>query len=320
MQTVIQELKISEINIPKAQKHRLIGIINKNLEAFALDDDDLGCTDLIEHPIDVGANLPFKEKRRPTPYAAREFVQTEIDRYKRLGIVSDADLGNCPYSSAIVVVPKKDGTYRLCIDYRRLNSQTTKDTYQLPLIQQIFDALAGQKYFIALDLLMGYQQILLREADRLKTAFFAENGLYQFNVMPFGLTNAPATFQRLMDKIFKDDLFRDLLAFLDDLLVFGKTLDAVLDSFDKCLGKLIKAGLKCKPKNVKYYQREWSIWVTFSQQRESLLILQKLLKFGTGLFQKIRLKCSLFWVCAIITGDWYRNMLLLQVYSIRQQV
>ena len=75
---MIQELKVSEINIPKAQKHRLIGIINKNLEAFAMDDDDLGKTDLIEHPIDVGNNLPFKEKRRPTPYASREFVQAEI--------------------------------------------------------------------------------------------------------------------------------------------------------------------------------------------------------------------------------------------------
>jgi len=251
LQKVIAELKIHELQISATHKHRLIEIINKNLAAFAVDDDDLGRTDLVMHPIDVGNNSPFKEKRRPTPYAAREFVQTEIKRYKDLGIVSDADLGNCPYSSAIVVVPKKDGTFRLCIDYRRLNEQTVKDTYQLPLIQEIFNALAGNKFFIALDLLMGYHQIAIKPEDRLKTAFFAEQGLYMFNLMPFGLCNAPATFQRLMDRIFVEDLFKDILAYLDDLLVYGKSIDEVLTSFDKCLKKLIAAGLKCKPRKCK---------------------------------------------------------------------
>ena len=89
------------------------------------------------------------------PFGARDYVEKEVARYKRLGVISEADPGNCPYMSAIVVVPKKDGTFRMCIDYRRLNQQTVKDTYNLPRIDEIFVALHDKKHFISMDLLMG---------------------------------------------------------------------------------------------------------------------------------------------------------------------
>ena len=112
--------------------------------------------------------------------------------------MSEANPGECPYGSPIVVVAKKDGTLRMCVDYRQLNQITIKDAYPLPRMDEIFTSLHNNFCFVALDLLMGYHQIPVREEDRPKTAFITHKGLYVFNVMPFGLCNAPATFQRLM--------------------------------------------------------------------------------------------------------------------------
>ena len=118
------------------------------------------------------------------------------------------------------MVPKNDGTNRMRFDYRKLNEKTTKDAYPLPRIGQTIDALQGTGYFSSLDLASGYWQVPVAEKGRYKIAFCTpEGGLYEFVKKPFGLTNAPATFQRLMNEIFKEDLFKHVLIFLDDLLV-----------------------------------------------------------------------------------------------------
>ena len=147
-------------------KNWLVEIVNWNLKAFAVNEDDLSVTELIEHTSETGTNAPFKEKDRPVPYGAREFLEKEIAKYLKLGIISPADPGQCPYTSSIVVVPKKDGTYRMCVDYRRLNTQTVKDNYNLPRIDEIFVALHDKKHFISMDLLMGYHQVRVSAADR----------------------------------------------------------------------------------------------------------------------------------------------------------
>jgi len=104
-----------------------------------------------------------------------------------------------PWSSPVVLVIKKDGTIRFCIDYRKLNNITIKDVYPLPRIDDSLSTLANNSYFSTLDLCSGYWQIPVAEADKVKTAFITHSGLFEWNVMPFGLTNAPATFQRYMD-------------------------------------------------------------------------------------------------------------------------
>ena len=161
---------------------------------------------MIEHRIETGNSIPFRQRARPVPYARRIFIERELNRLLRLGIISEENLGECPYASPIVVVAKKDGTLRMCVDYRHLNQMTIKDAYPLPRIDEIFTSLHNAYCFVALDLLMGYQQIPVREEDGPKTAFITQKGLYVFNVMPFGLCNAPATFQRLMDGIFRDQI------------------------------------------------------------------------------------------------------------------
>ena len=164
-----------------------------------------------------------------------------------------------PYSSPIVMVPKKDGTNRMCIGYRKLNEMTTKDAYPLPRIGQTIDALQGSGYFSSLDLASGFWQEPVGEKDRYKTVFCtAEGGLYEFVIMPFGLTNAPATFQRLMNEIFKEDLFQHVLIFLDDLLVYSETPTEHLERLEKAFLKLRAAGLKLKLKKCDLFQTQVS--------------------------------------------------------------
>ena len=154
-----------------------------------------------------------------------------------------------PYSSPIVMVPRKDGTIRMCIDYRKLNEITTKDAYPLPRIGETIDALQGAGYFSSLDLASGYWQVPVAEKDRHKTVFCTpEGGLYEFVKMPFGLTNVPATFQRLMNEIFKEDLFKHVLVFLDNFLVYSKIPAEHLEHLEKVFLKLRAAGWKLKPK------------------------------------------------------------------------
>ena len=141
------------------------------------------------------------------------------------------------------MVPKKDRTNRMCIDYRKLNEITTKDAYPSPRIVQTIDALQGGGCFSSLHLASGYWQVLVAEKDRHKTAFCTpEGGLYEFVKMPFGLTNAPATFKRLMNEIFKNDLFKHVLIFLDDLLVYSETSAEHLEHIEEVVLILHAAG------------------------------------------------------------------------------
>ena len=158
------------------------------------------------------------------------------------------------YGAPILFVPKKDGRWRMCIDYRALNKQTIKDRYPLPRIDDLLDRLGKARYFSIIDLASGYHQIAMKEDDIPKTAFRTHRGHFEFIVMPFGVTNAPAIFQRLMNKVFKKELDAFILVYLDDILIFSKTKEEHLEHIRIALERLRDAKIYTRLHKCEFYK------------------------------------------------------------------
>ena len=161
-----------------------------------------------------------------------------------------------PWASPIVLVRKPDNSIRFCIDYRKLNSVTIKDSYPLPRIDDSLDALQGSKLFSVLDLQSGFWQVDMHPSDSEKTAFVTTSGLYEFQTMPFGLCNSPATFERLMECILRGLQWQTCLIYIDDVIIFSKDFDTHLERLREVLQRIGDAGLKISPKKCKLFQKQ----------------------------------------------------------------
>ena len=161
-----------------------------------------------------------------------------------------------PWASPMVLVQKKDGSLRFCIDLQKLNSCTIKDAYSLPWIEELLDCLNGAKIFTSLDLKSGYWQVLMAEDSIPYTAFTVGTlGFYKCVRMPFGLTNAPATFQRLMESCLGDLHLQYCIIYLDDIIVFSKMLDEHIKRLQSVFKKLDQAGLCLKPSKCEFFKK-----------------------------------------------------------------
>ena len=210
------------------------------------------CKDM-EHRIRLTTKRLIISKPRSYCEAHREAIDHDIKKMLQDGVIRPS---MSPYSSEVVMVKKKNGEYRMCIDYRQLNNYTVRDQYPLPKVTDLLRTVKNAKYFVALDLRSGYWQIPMEEESIPFTAFRIPQGLYEFVVMPFGLTNAPSTFQRSMDFLLGDLRHVGASVYLDDILIYGDTLDNCLRLLQEVLARLEGAGLTINMEKCKFFPIE----------------------------------------------------------------
>ena len=239
---------------PEQLQHDTREMLKRNAKVFSKDDMDIGRTNLVKHHIKLTDPAPFKEAYRRIPPQMYDEVKTHIQEMLDLGAIRPS---NSPWASSIVLVRKKDGRLRFCIDLRRLNNRTVKDAYSLPRIESILDSLGGARIFTTLDLKAGYWQVEMAEECKAYTAFTCGPlGFYECDTMPFGATNAPATFQRLMHDCLGDLNMNWCIVYLDDIIVFSDTKEEHIKRLEAVFQKLMAAGLKLKPTKCFFFRNE----------------------------------------------------------------
>ena len=239
------------------QQEEFLSFLTGHHHVFALEEYERGETNLVTMEIDTGDAHPRRCAPRRVPFALREEMARQIDHMQAADVIQPSA---SPWASPVVMVRKKDGTHRFCIDYRELSAVTKADTYPLPRIDDLLDQLGQCHYFSTLDLASGYWQIRMSPTSREKTAFVTPQGLYEFCVMPFGLTNAPAVFQRLMQHLvtgLNPAAGPDFaVVYIDDILVFSPTLELHLCHLKTVIKRVGEAGLKLKPSKCHFIRNE----------------------------------------------------------------
>lgn len=220
---------------------------------FAENPKKPGRTHLVKHPINTGTASPIKQSYRRIPHGWEEEIKLQVTEMAQNDVIRPSQ---SPWSSPIILVKKKDGSTRFVLDYRRLNDVTKKDAYPLPNIQDVLDRMAGAKYWTTLDCASGYWAVPLEEADKEKTAFSIPRGKFEFNVMPFGLCNSPATFQRLIDVVLSGLSNEQILAYIDDIVLFSSTFEEHIHQLRKVLARLTAAGLTLKVSKCQFAMAE----------------------------------------------------------------
>ena len=227
--------------LPWQEKAKFLSLLCDHHDLFALDEGERGETRLIQLEIDTGSAAPKCQAVRRTPFAARQGITRQLKVMQDQGIIHPS---SSPWESPVVLVKKKDGTLRFCVDYRHLNSVTKSDTFPLPRIDNLFDQLGKAQYFSTLDLASGYWQVQVHPLSCEKTAFVTHQGLHEFAVMPFGLKNE-RMLQRCMQQVLMglkpSDGWDFVAVYLDDVLMFLETFNDHLVHWALVLERFAKA-------------------------------------------------------------------------------
>ena len=226
-------------------------------DIFAKNSQDIGKAVNVKHHIDTGNEDPVAQRPRRQAKVHTDEIQQQIKKLHDAGVIRPSE---SEWASNVVMARKKDGTWRMCIDYRELNLKTkNKGTYMLPRIDDTLDSLSRAKYFCSLDVIQGYHHIELSEESKCKTAFHAPKcnpSHWEYNFMPFGLVGAPRTFQRMMDRILRGLEYKIALAYLDDIIIYGATIDECMTNMRIVFERIRQAGLKLKPSKCQFFARE----------------------------------------------------------------
>ena len=242
----VQALYESAVEVCSASERvKVADLLCRYADVFSKDDSDVGKTSLVSHSVPLLPDVkPIKQHARRLGPEKEKEVERQVSDLRRRGLIEP---GTGAWSSPVVLVRKRDQSYRFCVDYRALNSVTSGDAYPLPRIDESLDALAGSSLFSTLDLLSGYWQIPLDADASEKSAFVTRSGLWQWKVMPFGMTSAPATFERLMETVLRGLQWKSLLLYLDDVIVFSSDVESHITRLEEVFCRLRAANLKLKP-------------------------------------------------------------------------
>ena len=244
LEEIVKQMTSRASDLSSTERDNLQSLLFEFEDVISRGDGDLGCTGVVKHKIDTGNATPIRQPPRRLPFNQRDEVRNLVDQMLSRNVIEPAQ---GPWSSPIVLVKKKDGSTRFCVDFRKVNEVTKKDAQSLPRIDDTLDTLGAAKWFSTLDLASGYWQVEVEQSDREKTAFTTPQGLYQFRVMPFGLCNAPGTFQRLMERVLAGLHWTSCLVYLDDIIIFSQNIDDHLQKLREVFLRLQGAGLKIKP-------------------------------------------------------------------------
>lgn len=251
--TFLKVINWNAESLTKEEARRVEEMLWRNRAVFSGKNTPIPRAKGVEHTIDTGdaspVNVPLR--RRAPPH--RKVTDDQIEDMLRKDIIRPS---RSPWSSGVTMQPKKDGTLRFCIDYRMLNARTKRDVYPLPRIDDALAALHGNAFFTTLDAKCGYWQIPMAEADKCKTAFAVDGGLYEMNVMPFGLTNAPATYQRFMDSVLSGLKWQCLICYLDDVIVFGPDFETHLRDVETVLQRFKEANMQLSSGKCSFFRSE----------------------------------------------------------------
>ena len=249
------------------QQQQLNELFKEYSDVFSQGEDDLGNTPLLEHAIETHGP-PLRQPYRQQNPAVRREEMAQVQQMLSSNVIRPS---NSPWASPVVMVRKKDGSLRFCIDFRQFNAATVKDAHPLPRIDDLLDALHGAKWFSTLDLKSGYRQVPITEQDKAKTAFRTSSGqLFEFNQVPFGLCNAPATFSRLMDCLLVGLHWETCLFYLDDIIVFSSTWEEHLAWLCEVFERLRHTKLKLGAAKCTFASKE-VIYLGYRVTEEGLL-------------------------------------------------
>lgn len=240
-------------HIDSKEREGVQRLLQRYPDVFAASKLDLGKCGVIKHRISTGDSSPVYQRAYRIPYSQREEMDRQVQELIDKGIVEHS---KSPWGAPALLVEKPDGSFRLVIDYRRLNSVTRIDPYPLPQVQETLSQLGSAKYFTVVDLASGFWQIEMDPKDVDKTAFNTPSGHFQWRRMPMGLVNSPAVWQRTADVILAGLLGKRCFVYMDDIIIYSSTFAEHLEAVEEVLVRLRAAGLKLKPSKCQLLQRQ----------------------------------------------------------------
>ena len=246
-----KEVDLSEMDTETQEQ--ILQMLEDISGVFSTGKSDIGCAAVTEHHIELSNYQPIYQRPRRFPKPISEEIENQCEMLRTMDVIEPS---SSPWSAPIVPVRKKDGTIRLCVDYRKLNEVTIADKHPIPNLNDCIYNLHGTKYFTCLDVVQGYYHIPMDDESKELTAFSTSNSHYHFKKMPFGLKNAPASFQWNIQSILSGLPSRKVIAYIDDILIMSDSLDEHIQLVQKVLQTLYSYGIKIKPSKCVWFKSE----------------------------------------------------------------